>query len=148
MICDFNYDPKFLNEIRKSELTCEKMISDHQNGWYWIAKNQTLPVIEEMRQKLDPTKDIVKKTFEILDEAKAFIFDHENEFIREYYELLPMCDKTPELVVFSHNDIHDGNFLKQQEIVDGRKVYNGVKLIDFEYANYNFRGIDLAKYLD
>ena len=49
MICDFNYDPKFLNEIRKSELTCEKMISDHQNGWYWIAKNQTLPVIEEMR---------------------------------------------------------------------------------------------------
>lgn len=59
-----------------------------------------------------------------------------------------MCEKTPEMVVFSHNDIHGANLLQRSQIVNGRKVYTGIKVIDFEYANYNFRGIDLTKIIE
>lgn len=66
----------------------------------------------------------------------------------EYDDLLPQVDKTPEMVVFSHNDIHETNFLHTFDLVDGRKKIKEIKLIDFEYSNYNYRGFDLAMYLD
>ena len=38
--------------------------------------------------------------------------------------------------------------MHMSEVVDGKKKVTSLKLIDFEYSNYNFRGIDLASYIN
>jgi choline/ethanolamine kinase len=46
-------------------------------------------------------------------------------------------------VVFSHNDLQEGNILirPEYETPDDKLV-----LIDFEYCSYNYRGFDLANH--
>ena len=58
-------------------------------------------------------------------------------FAKEYLELLP--PKNPSEMIFGHNDTQENNFLS-----DG----NETKIIDFEYSQINYRGTDLASYLN
>ena len=55
-------------------------------------------------------------------------------------DLLPSIEEglNPEYVVFSHNDTQENNFLSS-----GLET----KIIDFEYSNLNYRGVDLASYI-
>jgi len=51
--------------------------------------------------------------------------------------LPPVSDEN---IIFSHNDVQEFNFLTNEQ--------NGTKIIDFEYSLHNFRGIDLASYIN
>ena len=46
--------------------------------------------------------------------------------------------------MFGHNDTHENNFLNKKG-PDGKIA--DCKIIDFEYAELNFRGTDIAAYL-
>jgi len=48
-------------------------------------------------------------------------------------------DQNPEWIVFSHNDTQENNFL-----CNGSET----KIIDFEYSALNYRGMDIASYLN
>ena len=78
-------------------------------------------------------------------------FDDEETFYREYTDLLPVLDEKSirqEDIVFSHNDVQEGNFLHKYIFDEnGQKQYTEVKIIDFEYSGVNFRGFDLAGYI-
>ena len=50
--------------------------------------------------------------------------------------------------VISHNDIHPANILlHQSENYKFTKSFNSFKLIDYEFANFNYLGFDIVNYL-
>ena len=55
----------------------------------------------------------------------------------EYKSLMPQVSvsEKPEMLIFAHNDTQENNFLKKG---------NELRIIDFEYSQANFRGIDLT----
>lgn len=77
LMCDFNYDSKML-EIRQSPLSCNEVINNQKKGWYWQAKNEVLPLYEEIRRRLNPNTEIYKKAFKIIDELEELIFKQHN----------------------------------------------------------------------
>lgn len=67
-------------------------------------------------------------------------FEQEIRFVRQ------MIDSIRSPVVFSHNDLHQGNILlakptKRRTILEQRVI-----LIDFEYCSYNYRAYDIANH--
>ena len=68
-------------------------------------------------------------------------YQDEQAFIKEYLDLLPpiTAGGSPELIVFSHNDTQENNFLS---------TGTETKIIDFEYSSLNYRGVDLASYIN
>jgi len=67
----------------------------------------------------------------ILEKLLSLTKDDEITFLRK---ILP---QGPKSVVLSHNDLHSQNVLNLKE-------NNKLVLIDFEYADYNYRGYDIA----
>jgi len=51
--------------------------------------------------------------------------------------LRKILPKTPESVVFSHNDLHSQNILLLNKV-------ESLIFIDYEYAGFNYRGYDIA----
>jgi len=60
-------------------------------------------------------------------------------------EVLDFLNKTDCPVVFCHNDVHEGNCLFDKTR-RGKKLPSDMRLIDFEYASYNFRSFDHANH--
>ena len=58
--------------------------------------------------------------------------------MNEYKDLLPLVND--QNIVFSHNDIQEFNFLHNEAGI--------TKILDFEYSQHNFLGIDLASYIN
>lgn len=58
-------------------------------------------------------------------------------FQQEHNELLQMANST-ESLVFGHNDIHEKNYLHND---------NEIIVIDFEYSQLNYRSYDIAMYI-
>lgn len=79
LICDFNYDEKLL-EIKRGPLTSDEFMEDHKKGWYWVCKNEILPLFDELKSRLDSTTEVYKHTFSIINEIKEAIFDKQNKF--------------------------------------------------------------------
>lgn len=48
------------------------------------------------------------------------------------------------MVVLSHNDVQENNFLYTKE----QDQFVNFKIIDFEYSSLNYRGFDLASYIN
>eukprot|EP00742_Colponemidia_sp_Colp-10_P003413 GILJ01003634.1.p1 GENE.GILJ01003634.1~~GILJ01003634.1.p1 ORF type:complete len:390 (+),score=38.85 GILJ01003634.1:81-1172(+) len=87
-----------------------------------------------------------------LEEATAISVDDLSEEHRAIYETYPLpmlrqeakalfdiLDVTHTPVTFCHNDLQEGNILKVENAPH-------LKLIDFEYAAYNYRGFDLGNH--
>lgn len=64
-------------------------------------------------------------------------FDFESEYIWMKDMLLSL--KSP--IVFCHNDVHEGNLI----YIDGVNDFE-LRLIDFDYSGYNYRGFDLGNH--
>lgn len=73
----------------------------------------------------------------MIDYIHSVFFKDPEMFQKEYNELLPI-PTAKESLVFAHNDVHEKNFLHNE---------HEVKLIDFEYAQLNYRSFDLAMYI-
>ncbi|XP_022286584.2 choline/ethanolamine kinase-like isoform X1 [Crassostrea virginica] len=58
-------------------------------------------------------------------------------------ELLSVMDKCPSPVLFSHNDLQEGNILLMEDEIDETKR---VTVIDWEYGSYNYRGFDFGNH--
>uniref|UniRef100_A0A914ZMR0 Choline/ethanolamine kinase n=1 Tax=Parascaris univalens TaxID=6257 RepID=A0A914ZMR0_PARUN len=75
------------------------------------------------------------------------------DLFAEELELVKRCfQKSGSPIVFSNNDLHEGNLLLRDgvEVTDnglrGRKDEDPLVLIDYEYASYYYRGFDLCHY--
>ena len=77
---------------------------------------------------------------EVLNQINHVFYSDPDLFIGEYKSLLPdiTSNYSPEWIVFSHNDTQENNFLSTGD---------NTKIIDFEYSQLNYRGLDLVSYI-
>ena len=96
--------------------------------------DDTFPLIKLFHESFDQKKEqglFSEEEIKKIEYIKKLVSDSELEWIKENH---PNSKN-----VLSHNDFLNGNILK----LDGNKI----KLIDFEYATYNPRALDLANFL-
>ena len=77
---------------------------------------------------------------EVLNQINHVFYSDPDLFIGEYKSLLPdiASNYSPEWIVFAHNDTQENNFLSTGD---------NTKIIDFEYSQLNYRGLDLVSYI-
>lgn len=68
------------------------------------------------------------------------------DFVREIKFLRGILDRTRSPIVFSHNDLHQGNILLARYSKRRPTLEERIVLIDFEYCSYNYRAYDLANH--
>jgi len=137
--------PLLTNELRDPELSnliAQKMAMIHglnipiskEPSWLWGTMDRWMANIQENLRKVslqDP------KQKEIVQRLIDYNLEDELQWLKKF---LPQIQSP---VVFSHNDLQEGNILirPECEIADEKLV-----LIDFEYCSYNYRGFDLANH--
>lgn len=58
-----------------------------------------------------------------------------------------LIDKTKSPIMFCHNDVHEGNCLiDPKQFVEGQSKMKALRLIDFEYSNYGYRGFEFGNH--
>ncbi|OAF71107.1 hypothetical protein A3Q56_01142 [Intoshia linei] len=83
-------------------------------------------------------KDFIKnKDIVGIEKFADFDYDFHIDFMVE------MIIKTNSPVVFSHNDLQEGNILG---LIDKDAIIGQLLPIDFEYSSYNYRGFDIANH--
>ena len=128
-ICHFNYNPILEEVLIAHYPTRQPKILKFFETWLESFK-------ENYPKYLEKTKSAVN-----LEILKEYEFMTKEGFRSEVMKVLP-----PDLldipVIPSHNDIQENNimFYKTEK--------ERIELIDFEYADYNFRGVDLGCYAE
>eukprot|EP00347_Sterkiella_histriomuscorum_P000878 403374177 len=135
LICETNYDPTLNSLIRDlkepSQNFSTDLIYDREKGWFNRYMNEVRPVL----QNTDFTG--FPRAHEIFQLYEEIVRD-KDAFIQEYESLFPVQQE----IVFTHNDIQENN------IMAWNKNKTQFVLIDFEYSSLNFRGYDIASYLN
>lgn len=113
---------------------------DKNNVWLKERYYEWLEFINKQDRPPKFSEDTRQSTIEIADQLMAIDFDKEIKF------LLAVIEKTHSPIVFSHNDLHQGNILlakysKRRPTSEERIVF-----IDFEYCSYNYRAYDIANH--
>lgn len=68
------------------------------------------------------------------------------DFVREIKFLRGILAGTRSPIVFSHNDLHQGNILLAKYSKRRPTLEERIVLIDFEYCSYNYRAYDIANH--
>jgi len=119
-----------------------ELVGCQTNGWYWKGKKSIEYLLQICDEEDGAAADLLSiKTLSIVKKIYRVFYENEDAFIKEYLDLLPeiTAGKNPELIVFSHNDTQENNFLSTE---------TETKIIDFEYSSLNYRGVDLASYIN
>jgi len=123
-----------------------EFIASQENGWYWRAKNEIYPLIQQVKEKLKPEQlTPFRSTLSIFERIEKILYSDVEAFKSEYECLLPKIteENVSRVVVFSHNDTQENNFLYRRR---GQNI--DTKIIDFEYSQPNYRGADIASYVN
>lgn len=138
MICDINHNIELNHLIRELKEPRTNFSSDFIKkpmGWFNRYYNEVRPKLLAADLASFPrVKTIFDKFEQIISDKEAFINEYEalfcNSFQRQGEEL------------FTHNDIQENNIL----------VWNQDKtkftIIDFEYSSINFKGYDIASFIN
>ena len=138
-------------ELMDSDISCiiaRKLASIHSldvpiarnSTWILEKYHEWLSFIQKNSIPPQVSDGVRDSTIKIARELLAIDFKKEIKFLSKVFDGL----RSP--VVFSHNDLHQGNILlarpsKRRPILDKRVI-----LIDFEYCSYNYRGYDIANH--
>lgn len=124
-----------------------------QNRWLFDTLDKYVCQIPSVR--LD---DVTDKNFHMAEKLLSFDFIAEVEWLKKF------LSRVHSPIVFCHNDVQGGNILLKRDdegnAAEDKKSKrrdratsstkcdeDRVMLIDFEFADYNFRGFDLANHL-
>ncbi|TNV72765.1 hypothetical protein FGO68_gene10596 [Halteria grandinella] len=139
MICQMNYDENLKELVSdRTSIQSRDFIEDRQKGWFWRYKEEVQKTLEGSSQlRLRPRGRIIQEYF-------TKLMQHEDELISDYRELFSIYDpaKRPHDVVFSHNDFQENNVL-----INNTEQLK-LTLIDFEYSGPNYRGYDIASFMN
>jgi len=117
-----------------------RLVADLHNMEF--EKIEKVPLIKQILEEgefVQSFKEKAKKDVylpieqKFVKEISTLVSEEERSFLKD---LLP---KGQDSIVFSHNDLHSQNFM----ILKKSKKMN---LIDYEYSNYNVRGVDIANF--
>jgi len=159
-----NFDDGRLEEfLPASSLTCEELMNrdissiiarklatvhsldvpnmDKNNTWIMDRFTEWLQFIESHRQLPDyPSGFLRDSTRKVAKTLMEIDFAKEIKFMSKVFE----GTKSP--IVFSHNDLHQGNILLTKPTKKRPHLERRIILIDFEYCSYNYRGYDIANH--
>lgn len=127
----------------KSIIKALQFVESKDDGWYWKAKDTLEYLVQITDRENGSIRGVLSdQTVNTINQIYRVFYEDQERFIEEYLALLPeiTAQVDSELIVFSHNDTQENNFLYN-------KTRNETKIIDFEYSSLNFRGVDLASYL-
>lgn len=110
------------------------------NTWILDRFQEWVGFIEEQAKQPQFACGTRESTIKIANELLAIDYGKEIKFLCKVF------DGTRSPIVFSHNDLHQGNILlvkpsKRRPILEKRVI-----LIDFEYCSYNYRAYDIANH--
>lgn len=137
-------DPKISQIIARKLARVHSLDVPNMNkneNWLLERFREWLEFINNHRRSPSDYSDgVAHSTLKIANKLLAIDFEHEINFVRKIIDDI----KSP--IVFSHNDLHQGNILlakptKRRSILDKRVI-----LIDFEYCSYNYRAYDIANH--
>ncbi|XP_066959984.1 choline/ethanolamine kinase isoform X4 [Macrobrachium rosenbergii] len=131
-----------LGDRELSPLIASKMARIHalnvpiskEPSWLWNTMEKWLKSGQELFSK-KPNIDGIPE--HILDRVKKFNYRKEIDYLRK------IIAKVQSPVVFSHNDMQEGNILLNTQ---GKTPDDRLSIIDFEYCSYNYRGFDIANH--
>lgn len=128
---EFNLElnPKFLTEVINILAQLNTVIPYEEAFKQYGTSKNSIEIMKILYQLAETRLSSYKIADfeEIMAKIKEVYFD--NKFIPDYIPL-----------VLSHNDVHCGNIM-----VNENDIYN-MKIIDYEYANFNFIGFDIVNY--
>lgn len=106
--------------------------------WLWQTSDRWLNTIEKCIGK----NKIVDEYSEQVLKVKNYDLKNEMIWLKQY------ITNSNSPVVFSHNDMQEGNILIHNDLEDDEVIDKNdqLVLIDFEYCSYNYRGFDLANH--
>lgn len=84
--------------------------------------------------------ETLDSTIKIAKELLAIDFSKEIKFLNG------ILKRTQSPIVFSHNDLHQGNILFAKNSKKRPNLEDRVVFIDFEYCSYNYRAYDIANH--
>eukprot|EP01080_Neovahlkampfia_damariscottae_P008753 gene8753-701_t len=103
--------------------------------------------IEDIEKKPTLFKTL-KKWIDEVSKIKNLQFEYSIDDLRKEQEYLEkIISSFP--VTFCHNDLQSRNLIYQPDggnLIEKIEILDLIRLIDFEYACYNYRGFDIANY--
>lgn len=118
---------------RTAEYHCIKLPLNKNPTFLWESTQKYLEMCKGVVFEDEEDQKLYKSIKKVLD------------FESEYIWLKEMLLNLQSPVVFCHNDLHEGNMLY---INDGNGSKTDIKLIDFDYSSYNYRGYDIANHFN
>jgi choline/ethanolamine kinase len=142
MLCEELKDPIYSATIARKLATVHSLDVpiNKEPTWLFDTLNQWLETVRNP-QTSDKTAAQTSKNPELEQELCSFDFESELKWLKQF---LGSCNSP---VVFSHNDLQEGNILLPESAsikmcpFDDRIVF-----IDFEFCAYNYRGFDLGNH--
>ncbi|XP_034233872.1 choline/ethanolamine kinase isoform X3 [Thrips palmi] len=130
-----------LADPKLSPLIAEKMAEIHamnvpiskEPNWLWDTMNRWLQ--NAMVTLKDPAPHTTPRNAHIIANIAKLDLAAEVKWLKKF------LTRVNSPVVFSHNDMQEGNILLVKDCIPTRLV-----LIDFEYCSYNYRAFDLANH--
>lgn len=110
------------------------------NSWLGDKYKEFLAFIEQQGGLPEFSENTRQTTKVIAKELLSIDFNEEIKF------MLGFCDRTNSPIVFSHNDLHQGNILLAEYSKRRPTFEERIVFIDFEYCSYNYRGYDIANH--
>uniref|UniRef100_A0A6G1SFD7 Choline/ethanolamine kinase n=1 Tax=Aceria tosichella TaxID=561515 RepID=A0A6G1SFD7_9ACAR len=115
---------------------------EFNNTWLMDRFYEWLGFINEHKKQVDHyiSRTITEQASKVAKKLLSIDFEKEINFLKQVF------DGTRSPIVFSHNDLHQGNILlakpsRRRSVLDKRVI-----LIDFEYCSYNYRAYDIANH--
>lgn len=102
--------------------------------WMWNSMEKWMKSGQEFLSKKPKVENVSEH---VLEKLEKFNYSKELDFLKK------VVAKIQSPVVFSHNDMQEGNILLN---LQAKNPDDRVSLIDFEYCSYNYRGFDIANH--
>ncbi|CAG2178785.1 unnamed protein product [Oppiella nova] len=130
-------DPDYMLRIAKQLAQIHSMDVPIAKHPHWLFDTMDQYWAQVVAYTPDPNRPQLIPNPSLERELCAFDYKSESQWLRQ---LLSTCGSP---VVFSHNDLSEGNILIPE---DSTAYEDGMVFIDFEFAAYNYRGFDLGDY--
>jgi choline/ethanolamine kinase len=113
---------------------------DSNSSWLMARFHEWLSFINEHKKQNPNQYTTQEQSSKVARKLMTIDFEKEINFLEQ------VLDGSRSPIVFSHNDLHQGNILlakpsRRRSVLDKRVI-----LIDFEYCSYNYRAYDIANH--
>lgn len=113
---------------------------DKDETWLFNRLNDWVKDVSQIREFAILDGEMPPTSSKVADQLLSIDYSAEIKFLRD------ILKNTRSPIVFSHNDLHQGNILLASQSKSRPTLEERVVFIDFEYSSYNNRAFDIANH--